>query len=1361
MSVLNATSHQHVRWMKPVGRILAGLLLLVLTVLVLSWATVQFWIVPRIDAWRVDLETVATRALGSTVQIGAVETQDRGWWRTPIWVLRDVRVLNPQGQNALQLGQVQAAFSWSSLLRQQGFDQLVVDKAQVNVRRSADGRWWVAGWDVTPKGPSDGAGLRWVLAQAELALRQGQLTWTDELNQREPVTLSDVQVAIRRQGTQHTASVSLTPPPGWGERWTLQADVRDTVWGDAPPDRPWAHWTGTVHWDAPRLDAAPWAAQAAVWPGVPEVVKHLQGHGAVQAWLSLEAGRPTAASVRLDWPELSTRADAQTPRLALRDAQGLLRADWAQGLGVSLEGVRARTDAGLRVAVEQLDWRRTVSADGREATDRLDARGVDARDWVALSRAWPLPGALAQTLARWQPAAQVDELSAQWAWRLDGQAPPVWANTYQAQGRVRDIRAIDVGAPGSPAQPGVRGLAVNFAANQTGGQAQLDMVDGAVSLPGVLDESLVPVQALQAGVGWRIDAQGLQADVRGLRVATPDWRGELQAQWRTAVADKPEDRWPGVLDLKAQLHDVAVSRLHRYLPSAVSPGVRRYVKEAFVAGQAPQVLIRVKGDLRDLPLGRANAQGVFLVEADLEHVDFDYLPTYLQAPTDAPWPRLQEASTALRFDGLSLAVGPIQAAVQGAPGVRVSDARVSLTDLASGPVRLSVNLNTQGPSPSFLQVVNGSPLHRMTGGVLAQAQASGDLSGALAMQMQLADDPQLRVQGHVAMRGVDLRWTPHTPMAQAIDGRIDFSETGFTVAPSQARLLGEVFRVRGGTQAVPRGQPSLLVFDVEGRLSAQGLRQAELGAVSRLASHMTGATAVSLRLGLRGGVPEVDLRSDLAGLGLNLPAPLTKAQGIALPLHLHSAVQSVRGTQVTGDRWRLSLGEGPDQRVGADLQRDLMQPQASWRGHAWVGQAPSQAPAATATGWALDVQVPRLDADAWLAVLTPPAAASSPAETRAGPAPLLDTSAWPQVVRLSTEVLQVRRRELHAVVVVAEHEALRWRLDLSAKEALGRVDLNLSPDGGLAKVHARLSRLSVPDASQADVESFIAQPLAVPALDVVIEDMTVGRIGLGRVEVDASNHGEGAQQSWQLNQLRVTLPEGTLSAQGLWAMTLGLDPSLPNKSTVLQFQLDVRDAGAMLDRLGQPGNLRKGQGSVSGSVAWAGSPITPDMASLSGQWQLRLENGQILKIEPGAGRLLGILTLQSLPRRFLLDFRDTFVAGYAFDDISGQIDMAQGVASSDNLRLRSILADVRINGQVDLVQRTQDFRLRIVPEINVGTASVGLLAINPVLGLSTLMGQLLLRSPLKAWVTQYMQVTGTWAQPLVTKTAAPASPQPQ
>jgi uncharacterized protein YhdP len=153
--------------------------------------------------------------------------------------------------------------------------------------------------------------------------------------------------------------------------------------------------------------------------------------------------------------------------------------------------------------------------------------------------------------------------------------------------------------------------------------------------------------------------------------------------------------------------------------------------------------------------------------------------------------------------------------------------------------------------------------------------------------------------------------------------------------------------------------------------------------------------------------------------------------------------------------------------------------------------------------------------------------------------------------------------------------------------------------------------------------------------------------------------------------------------------------------------------------------------------------------SLDGTLNLALDGGQFLKAGPGAGRLLSVLSLQSLPRRLVLDFRDLFQEGFAFDNIAGDVTIDNGVAATRNLRMRGVQAAVLMEGNADLQRETQNLRVVVVPEINAGTASLAYAAINPAVGLGTFLAQMFLRRPLMAASTREFTVQGSWADPKV------------
>jgi uncharacterized protein YhdP len=152
---------------------------------------------------------------------------------------------------------------------------------------------------------------------------------------------------------------------------------------------------------------------------------------------------------------------------------------------------------------------------------------------------------------------------------------------------------------------------------------------------------------------------------------------------------------------------------------------------------------------------------------------------------------------------------------------------------------------------------------------------------------------------------------------------------------------------------------------------------------------------------------------------------------------------------------------------------------------------------------------------------------------------------------------------------------------------------------------------------------------------------------------------------------------------------------------------------------------------------------------MDGQMNLALDAGQFLKADVGAARLLGVVSLQALPRRLLLDFRDVFQEGFAFDNVTGDLRIERGVAATNNLRMRGVQAAVLMEGKADIVRETQDLRVLVVPEVNAGTASLAYAAINPAVGLTTFLAQWLLRRPLQSANTREFHVTGSWADPKV------------
>jgi uncharacterized protein YhdP len=199
----------------------------------------------------------------------------------------------------------------------------------------------------------------------------------------------------------------------------------------------------------------------------------------------------------------------------------------------------------------------------------------------------------------------------------------------------------------------------------------------------------------------------------------------------------------------------------------------------------------------------------------------------------------------------------------------------------------------------------------------------------------------------------------------------------------------------------------------------------------------------------------------------------------------------------------------------------------------------------------------------------------------------------------------------------------------------------------------------------------------------------------------------------------------------------------------MKFLLDVADSGQLLGRFGMQGVVRGGKGRMEGQIAWLGSPLSLNYATMDGNFNVNMEAGQFLKADPGLAKLLGVLSLQSLPRRLALDFRDVFSEGFAFDFVRGDVSIQEGIAGTNNLQMKGVNAAVLMEGKADIARETQDLRVLVVPEINAGTASLVAAAINPAIGLGTFLAQMFLRQPLARAATQEFQISGSWTDPRI------------
>jgi uncharacterized protein (TIGR02099 family) len=1379
--LIQTLASPRLKWLAVAARVALWLVMAFWLLIGATWGLLHGLIVPRIEDFRPRLEMQASKALGVPVRIGQVTARSDGL--IPSFELSDVVLTDATGREALRLPRVVAALSLASLWSG-GFEQLVLDQPVLDITRTFDGKIYVGGLEIKQNQSSNNDAADWIFSQAEFVIQGGTLRWTDEKSQAPPLALSQVDAVMRNSLRKHAFRIDATPPTEWGDRFSLRGQFRQPLLTKGAGY--FADWSGQLYADFSRVGDVSRIKQ---YVSNTFGVDPRSGSGSLRAWADISKGQPSAATLDVALHDVNVQLGKALEPLALDSVTGRVGGKLSNdGFEFATENLRFKTKDGLQWPGGNLAVTSRGTAGKTEQISEVKADRLDLAAVAQIANRLPLGTATHAMITSLAPKGLVETLYARW------QVPVKGAISYSAKGRVSALevtalpshvlrssptQGTDTATPHErPGRPGIKNAAIDFDLTQDAGQAKVVITQGYLDLPGVFEDPRVLLNKLSADTQWKWTGKSMDVQMRDITFSSADAQGTAQANWRSGLtpAGAPATDSLGTLDLKGVLTRANGDRVHRYLPLVLADPVRHYVRDAVVQGELSDVKFLVKGPVDEIPFADPT-KGDFKISAKVKNGTFAYVPASIQPKEAAPWPALSDITADLVFDRAALEVNGAVAKVAGLPGLQLVKADARIANLMKFAT-VEVEAKLKGPINEALSFVNTSPLANLTSHALAKTQASGPADYALRLNLPLNHIDKTTVQGSVTLPGNEAQFSPETPVLSRLKGLVNFTETGFSVPAAQAQMLGGEVRFEGSmkpptrTSSAGTGSEQGTVFKAQGTASAEGIRQAKgIGPASRLAENASGSTAYNAVLGFRRGVAEVVVTSNLHGMALSLPAPLNKSADAVLPLRFENTL--VRDSLAPGQKLQDQIALSAGNLLSAQFIRDISADQARVvRGSIAVGLEPGESAPLPESGVAANIKLDSFNVDAWEKVFSSTVGSSPAQVTESASSEAQQAQSYlPNQIAIRAKELLVRGHTLNNLVVGGTRDGPVWRANLDAAELNGYLEFRqpgiVRADGntGAGRIFARLSRLSLGPSTANDVENILdGQPASIPALDIVVDDLDLRGKKLGRIEVDAVNRSSAASEAgpreWRLNKFNIIVPEAVLTATGNWmaisAQTPGPGPRVQQpvaerRRTVMNFKLDILDSGLLLKRFGMADVVRRGKGKMEGQVAWAGSPLSLDYPSMSGQFNVNIESGQFLKADPGLAKLLGVLSLQALPRRLTLDFRDVFSEGFAFDFVRGDVGISKGVASTNNLQMKGVNAAVLMDGSADIAKETQDLTVVVVPEINAGTASLIATVINPAIGLGTFLAQYFLRQPLIKAATKEFHINGSWADPKITQ----------
>ncbi len=208
-------------------------------------------------------------------------------------------------------------------------------------------------------------------------------------------------------------------------------------------------------------------------------------------------------------------------------------------------------------------------------------------------------------------------------------------------------------------------------------------------------------------------------------------------------------------------------------------------------------------------------------------------------------------------------------------------------------------------------------------------------------------------------------------------------------------------------------------------------------------------------------------------------------------------------------------------------------------------------------------------------------------------------------------------------------------------------------------------------------------------------------------------------------------------------------PEAEQHRSALNLSITGNELGQTLAALGFGDTMHNGKIKMDGQIGWSGELLHMDWESLAGDARLIITNGVLKNLEPGSGRLVGLLSLSALPRRLALDFSDVLFDGLKFDKISGTYQFEGENLYTNDMKMKGASADVKISGKIGLRERNYDQTLVVIPKIRQTLPVIGGLAAGTAVGWGLLFLQKLFKDAIDKSVEIEYRVTGPWENPLV------------
>lgn len=1208
---------------------------------------------------------------------------ETGWdGISPHFSLKDIELFDAENRSAFHLNNAEANISWLSIPLLHPHLSNLVIN-QPEITIRRKADGSIYLAGIDLSGPSNPDFTNWLLSQREVSIKNAQVVWLDELRKAPPLSLKQLNLTLAN--------------PTWR-----------SLFGQHKFELSALPSTGTSHVvtangrfvgrDISKLDT--WhgelsaqfkQADLAVWrPWLDYPVNIQTGTGDAQISVGFADAKIERIKTHAALNNLSLVVNKQTtPFVAKQFTGDISWSDLKNTKTILADNIKLRTNTGLNINNGR-GYYSTSTKKGRPWV-KTDVK-LDQFNLATIKQLAPylqLPENMTAKLNGLSPVGELQALS------LGYESEAGTTIAYKVNSSFKHL-----GLTAYQKIPGFSNLTGKIEADEDGGEVTLQSQKAMLDLKDILRWP-IPADRLDGHISWKINDDQAKIKAEDVFISSPHITGTVNASYDMCGV-KSGNFKKGFLDLSGKFGKGDAKYALFYYPIMLGKPTLHWLDTSILAGRAEDVNVTVKGNLADFPYVNANNQldkklGIFRVTAKISDVLLEY---------GTGWPVIEGLGLDMLFEGKRMVLNANKGHIF---GNKIIKSKAEIAQLDADFPMLHIVSDVEGPVVDGVKFVNESPVKLVTQGFTDQLKTAGQGKLSLELNIPLQDLEAAKYKGvyKISNGTIYANADAGLPELGKLNGVLNFTENSLTAQNVSTEILG------GPAQfSLRTGSDKILRVSANGRVTDAGIKKL---VSNRLIDSMQGSTDWAGEITIKKPLTDVSLRSNLLGMAIQLPPPFGKTANQPLAFNIEKKQLSA-----DSDSINISYGNAVSAKILRTEQAGKLALERGDIGINVAAELPAQA------GLSLHGKMDYINADDWLALFSKP---DSNADSRGLTIGKAD---------IAIQKLDIFGRSLNALKLSAQPGTTGLLLTVDSQEITGNAEWQGDGNG---KIIARLKNLTIPASGETASKPAAKKEIkklakGYPALDVIAENFQLGNKKLGSLELNAFE----SNDVWVIQKLKISNPDSTLAADGNWYNWTR------NPNTSLKFSLSVSNIGNTLKRFGQPDAVKGGGAEIAGQLQWSGSPHEFETSSLNGNFKLDATKGQFLKVQPGVGRLFGLLSLQSLPRRLSLDFRDLFSDGFAFDKISANAKIDNGIMRSDDFFMTGPAAETRIKGETNLVTETQRLKVKVTPHVS-DSLSLAALAGGPIAGAAAFVAQKILKDPFNKIASSEYIIIGTWDKP--------------